>query len=479
MSSINPTTSADSREATNIPAQSSKLWAGRFSKETDAAVNAYNSSISFDARMYKQDIKGSCAHANMLAAQGIISLDDAELIVEGLNSILQDIDSNKLSFDPMAEDIHMFIEAELTSRIGDAGKRLHTGRSRNDQVALDLRMYLLDTISEIKERMLELYNVLISISRENLETIMPGYTHLQRAQPITMAHHLMAYVEMLARDIGRLDDCSRRMNVMPLGSGALAGTTYDLDRKAVADKLGFADITMNSLDGVSDRDYAIELTSMLSIFMMHLSRLSEEVILWSSQEFAFVELDDAYSTGSSIMPQKKNPDIAELTRGKTGRVYGSLITLLTMMKGLPLAYNKDMQEDKEAVFDAVDTVLMCLPAFTGMLSTMRIKEDRCRQAAAGGFTNATDLADYLVKKGLPFRSAHEVSGRMVRYCVEKSCALDDLSLEEMMTFSDMIEQDIFDAISLDTCVRQRRIVGAPAPETVLAAINKAAERFQK
>ena len=479
MSSINPTTSADTREAANLPAQSSKLWAGRFSKETDAAVNAYNSSISFDARMYRQDIKGSCAHANMLAAQGIISLDDAELIVEGLNSILQDIDSNKLSFDPMAEDIHMFIEAELTSRIGDAGKRLHTGRSRNDQVALDLRMYLLDTISEIKERMLELYNVLISICRENLETIMPGYTHLQRAQPITMAHHLMAYVEMLARDIGRLDDCSRRMNVMPLGSGALAGTTYDLDRKAVADKLGFADITMNSLDGVSDRDYAIELTSMLSIFMMHLSRLSEEVILWSSQEFAFVELDDAYSTGSSIMPQKKNPDIAELTRGKTGRVYGSLITLLTMMKGLPLAYNKDMQEDKEAVFDAVDTVLMCLPAFTGMLSTMRIKEDRCRQAAAGGFTNATDLADYLVKKGLPFRSAHEVSGRMVRYCVEKSCALDDLSLEEMMTFSDMIEQDIFDAISLDTCVRQRRIVGAPAPETVLAAINKAAERFQK
>lgn len=479
MSSINPTTSADTREAANLPAQSSKLWAGRFSKETDAAVNAYNSSISFDARMYRQDIKGSCAHANMLAAQGIISLDDAELIVEGLNSILQDIDSNKLSFDPMAEDIHMFIEAELTSRIGDAGKRLHTGRSRNDQVALDLRMYLLDTISEIKERMLELYYVLISICRENLETIMPGYTHLQRAQPITMAHHLMAYVEMLARDIGRLDDCSRRMNVMPLGSGALAGTTYDLDRKAVADKLGFADITMNSLDGVSDRDYAIELTSMLSIFMMHLSRLSEEVILWSSQEFAFVELDDAYSTGSSIMPQKKNPDIAELTRGKTGRVYGSLITLLTMMKGLPLAYNKDMQEDKEAVFDAVDTVLMCLPAFTGMLSTMRIKEDRCRQAAAGGFTNATDLADYLVKKGLPFRSAHEVSGRMVRYCVEKSCALDDLSLEEMMTFSDMIEQDIFDAISLDTCVRQRRIVGAPAPETVLAAINKAAERFQK
>ena len=479
MSSINPTTSADTREAANLPAQSSKLWAGRFSKETDAAVNAYNSSISFDARMYRQDIKGSCAHANMLAAQGIISLDDAELIVEGLNSILQDIDSNKLSFDPMAEDIHMFVEAELTSRIGDAGKRLHTGRSRNDQVALDLRMYLLDTISEIKERMLELYNVLISICRENLETIMPGYTHLQRAQPITMAHHLMAYVEMLARDIGRLDDCSRRMNVMPLGSGALAGTTYDLDRKAVADKLGFADITMNSLDGVSDRDYAIELTSMLSNFMMHLSRLSEEVILWSSQEFAFVELDDAYSTGSSIMPQKKNPDIAELTRGKTGRVYGSLITLLTMMKGLPLAYNKDMQEDKEAVFDAVDTVLMCLPAFTGMLSTMRIKEDRCRQAAAGGFTNATDLADYLVKKGLPFRSAHEVSGRMVRYCVEKSCALDDLSLEEMMTFSDMIEQDIFDAISLDTCVRQRRIVGAPAPETVLAAINKAAERFQK
>lgn len=477
MTPTNSTNSADSRKAANTPAQSTKLWAGRFSKETDTAVNAYNSSISFDARMYKQDIKGSCAHARMLAAQGIITSDDAGLIIDGLNDILLDIESNKLSFDPLAEDIHMFIEAELTSRIGDAGKRLHTGRSRNDQVALDLRMYLLDIIAEIRAGMLELYSVLISICRENLETIMPGYTHLQRAQPITIAHHLMAYVEMLARDIDRLDDCSRRMNVMPLGSGALAGTTYDLDRQSVADELGFADITMNSLDGVSDRDYAIELTSMLSIFMMHLSRLSEEIILWSSQEFAFVELDDAYSTGSSIMPQKKNPDIAELTRGKTGRVYGSLITLLTMMKGLPLAYNKDMQEDKEAVFDAVDTVLMCLPAFSGMLSTMRIRKDRCRQAAAGGFTNATDLADYLVKRGLPFRSAHEVSGRMVRYCVEKSCALDDLSLEEMMTFSDMIGDDIFDAISLDTCVSQRRITGAPAPETVAAAIDKAAARF--
>lgn len=467
----------DSTSVKNEPAQSAKLWAGRFSKETNAAVNAYNSSIAFDARMYKQDIRGSSAHARMLAAQGIISLEDAKLIVDGLNSILQDIENGKLSFDPLAEDIHMFIEAELTARIGDAGKRLHTGRSRNDQVALDLRMYLLDTVSIIRSGMVELYSVLLDICRENLETIMPGYTHLQRAQPITMAHHLMAYVEMLARDIDRLDDCSRRMNTMPLGSGALAGTTYDLDRHAVAADLGFAGITMNSLDGVSDRDYAIELTSMLAIFMMHLSRLSEEIILWSSQEFAFVDLDDAYSTGSSIMPQKKNPDIAELTRGKTGRVYGSLITLLTVMKGIPLAYNKDMQEDKEAVFDAVDTVLMCLPAFTGMLSTMKIKKDRCRQAAAGGFTNATDLADYLVKKGLPFRSAHEVSGRMVRYCVEKSCSLDDLSLEEMLTFSGLIEQDIFEAISLDTCVRQRRIVGAPAPETVAAAIEAAAARF--
>lgn len=478
MTSHNNIETTGSNSANNSAAQSSKLWAGRFSKETDSAVNAYNSSISFDARMFRQDIKGSSAHARMLAAQGIISSQDAQLIVEGLSGILNDIENETLRFDPQAEDIHMFIEAELTARIGDAGKRLHTGRSRNDQVALDLRMYLLDTIAIIRLEIIELYSTLLSICKDNLETIMPGYTHLQRAQPITMAHHLMAYVEMLARDIDRLDNCSNRMRVMPLGSGALAGTTYDLDRQAVAADLGFSEITMNSLDGVSDRDYAIELTSMLAIFMMHLSRLSEEIILWSSQEFAFVELDDAFSTGSSIMPQKKNPDIAELTRGKTGRVYGSLITLLTMMKGLPLAYNKDMQEDKEAVFDAVDTVLMCLPAFTGMISTMRIRKDRCFQAASGGFTNATDLADYLVKKGLPFRSAHEVSGRMVRHCVDKNCALGDLDLDEMKSFSDLIEQDIYEAICLETCVRQRRIVGAPAPETVNTAIKAAAAKFK-
>jgi argininosuccinate lyase len=459
------------------PAQSSKLWAGRFSKETDTAVNAYNSSISFDARMYKHDIRGSQAHAAMLAAQNIISNDDASAIVDGLDSILIDIENGKLMFDPQAEDIHMFIEAELTNRIGDAGRRLHTGRSRNDQVALDLRLYLADATAEIRELILKLYYTLLDLCRRHTETIMPGYTHLQRAQPITMAHHLMAYVEMLSRDIDRLDDCTRRMDVMPLGSGALAGTTYNLDRNAVAQKLGFKAVSLNSLDGVSDRDYAIELASALSIFMMHLSRLSEEIILWSSQEFAFVDLDDAYSTGSSIMPQKKNPDIAELTRGKTGRVYGSLMTLLTMMKGLPLAYNKDMQEDKEAIFDAVDTVKMCLPAFTGMLSTMKVKSDSCRRAAAGGFTNATDLADYLVKKGLPFRNAHEVSGKMVRYCVEKNCALEDLNLEEMLTFSNLIDEDIFTAISLDTCVRQRKITGAPAPETVAAAIEAAAARF--
>ncbi len=456
---------------------SKKLWDGRFSKGTDDKVNAYNSSIAFDARMYRQDIRGSLAHAAMLARCGLISESDARAIRDGLIGILEDIESEQLAFDPAAEDIHMFIETELTQRIGDAGKRLHTGRSRNDQVALDLRLYLKDAADEIKKEILMLYRTLLDLAQQHLETTMPGYTHLQRAQPITFGHHLMAYVEMIARDIDRLDDCTRRMDVMPLGSGALAGTTYPLDRSMVAQELGFSAITQNSLDGVSDRDFAIELASVLSIFMMHISRLSEEVILWSSQEFAFVELDDAYSTGSSIMPQKKNPDVAELSRGKAGRVFGSLMTLLTVMKGLPLAYNKDMQEDKEAIFDAIDTVLVCLPALTGMIGTMNVRQDKMAEAAAGGFTNATDLADYLVMKGLPFRSAHEVSGKLVGYCIGKGVALEDLELPELKQFSSLIEQDIYEAISIKACVERRKIPGAPAPEAVQAAIDHARKRF--
>ncbi len=454
-----------------------KLWDGRFAKATDTAVNAYNSSIAFDARMYRQDIRGSQAHARMLGHIGILSAEDAAAIISNLEAIRHDIDEGRLAFDPTAEDIHMFIETELTRRIGDAGRRLHTGRSRNDQVALDLRLYLKDESATLRTSLLELYQVLLDLASLHVQTIMPGFTHLQRAQPITLGHHLMAYVEMIARDISRLDDCVRRMDVLPLGSGALAGTTYPLDRSMVAAELGFAAITQNSLDGVSDRDFAIELASVLSIFMMHLSRFSEEIILWSSQEFAFIELDDAYSTGSSIMPQKKNPDVAELTRGKSGRVFGSLQTLLTVMKGLPLAYNKDMQEDKEAIFDALDTVRLCLPAFTGMLQTMTVRAGRMRQAAAGGFTNATDLADYLVRKGLPFRQAHEVSGKLVRACLEKGCALEDLALDEFKQAYAGIEADIYTAISLETCVNERRIAGAPAPEAVRAAIENARRRF--
>lgn len=456
---------------------SDKLWAGRFSKTTEPHVNAYNSSIAFDARMYRQDIRGSLAHAAMLSQCGIISDEDERTIREGLLDILEDIDAGRLCFDPTAEDIHMFIESELTNRIGEAGKRLHTGRSRNDQVALDLRLYLRDTGAEVREGFLLLYNTLIGMAKNHLDTPMPGYTHLQRAQPITLAHHLMAYVEMFARDIGRLDDCLGRLDVMPLGSGALAGTTYPLDRKMVASALGFTAISQNSLDAVSDRDFAIELASCLSIFMMHVSRLSEEIILWASQEFAFIDLDDAYSTGSSIMPQKKNPDVAELSRGKAGRVFGSLMTLLTVMKGLPLAYNKDMQEDKEAIFDAIDTVLLCLPALTGMLSTMTIKRDNMANAAAGGFTNATDLADYLVGKGLPFRSAHEVSGKLVRHCLERGIALEDLKLPEFQDFSPLISYDIYDAISIESCISRRKIPGAPAKEAVLHAIENAEKRF--
>lgn len=456
-----------------------KMWDGRFSKETDKAVNDYNSSISFDCRLYRHDIKGSIAHASMLGAQGIITREDCTLIVDGLQQILREIDSGRLQFDPAAEDIHMFVEDQLTKRIGEAGKRLHTGRSRNDQVALDLKMYLIEEIDHILVQLELLGRTILVCASDNLTTILPGYTHMQRAQPITLAHHLMAYVDMILRDISRLKDCAARMNVMPLGSGALAATTYDLDRKAVASALGFHKITQNSLDGVSDRDFVLELASDLSIFMVHISRLSEEIILWSSQEFGFIELDDAYSTGSSIMPQKKNPDVAELSRGKAGRVFGSLMTLLTVMKGLPLAYNKDMQEDKEAIFDAIDTVNLCLPAFTGMLRTMTVNKERMKLAAAGGFTNATDLADYLVKKGIAFRDAHEVSGKLVKHCILKNCALLDLSLEEFQYYSPAISEDIYHAISLETCVNERKITGGPAFETVKKSIDSAYKALEE
>ena len=455
---------------------SKKMWGGRFQKATDKDVNDFNSSLPFDCRMYSQDIRGSMAHCNMLAKQNIISKEDESAILQGLQDILSDMEAGLLPFTNEAEDIHMFIEEELTKRIGDAGKRLHTGRSRNDQVALDIRLYIKDECVEIRSLLLTLHLALIQKAKENLDTVMPGYTHLQRAQPITFAHHLLTYIQMLERDIGRLDDTVKRMDVSPLGSGALAGTTYPLDREYTAALLGFSGgATQSSIDGVSDRDFCIELASALSIFMMHLSRFSEEIILWSSQEFSFVELDDAYSTGSSIMPQKKNPDVAELTRGKTGRVYGSLITLLTVMKGLPLAYNKDMQEDKEAVFDAIDTVKTVLVPFTGMIRTLTVKKDNMKKAASGGFTNATDLADYLVKKGLPFRSAHEVSGKLVHYCLEKGIDLLDVTLPEFITFSPLIEADVYESISLMQCVLERTIVGAPAPSTVKAALDKAEE----
>lgn len=449
-----------------------KLWGGRFSKATDAKVDDFNSSIRFDMRMYRQDILGSIAHAQMLGKQGIIPQDDADLIVKTLGEILSDIEAGKVEFLVDAEDIHMNIEKILTDRIGAAGKRLHTGRSRNDQVALDIRMYIKDEITEIKKMALGLCSVLLKIAQEHTQTVMPGYTHLQKAQPVTLAHHLMAYFEMLRRDIGRLDDTYKRTNVCPLGSGALAATTYPLDREFVAEKLGFASVTKNSLDGVSDRDFALELMSTLSIMMMHLSRFCEELILWSSHEFSFVEMDDAYSTGSSIMPQKKNPDVAELIRGKTGRVYGDLMSLLTAMKGIPLAYNKDMQEDKEPVFDAVDTVKLCLPVFTDMLSTIKINKEQMLAGAKGGFTNATDAADYLVKKGLPFREAHEVVGKMVAYALDHNKSLDQFRLEEFKACSPIFEGDIYDAISMATCVNGRAITGGPAQETVKSAIEE-------
>ena len=423
--------------------------------------------------MYKQDIKGSIAHATMIGRQGIIPKEDSEAIVNELWNILKDIEDGKIEFEIDAEDIHMNIEKILIERIGDAGKRLHTGRSRNDQVALDIRMYLMDETAEIEEMLMHTLRTLVDMAEEHTETIMPGYTHLQKAQPVTFAHHLMAYFEMFKRDLSRLNDCRKRTNVMPLGSGALAGTTYPLDRQFVAEQLGFDAITMNSLDGVSDRDFVIELASCLSIIMMHLSRFSEELILWSSHEFSFVEMDDAFSTGSSIMPQKKNPDVAELIRGKTGRVYGHLMGLLTTMKGIPLAYNKDMQEDKEPIFDAIDTVKLCLPVFCDMIATMTVKKDNMLRGSKGGFTNATDVADYLVKKGLPFREAHAVVGRMVFYAIEHDKALDDLSMEEFKEFSDIIGEDIYDAISMETCVNDRKVTGGPAKECAEEAIRRA------
>ena len=448
-----------------------KMWAGRFTKEIDERVNDFNSSISFDARMYKQDIEGSIAHATMLGECGIIEKSESEKIIEGLKGILADIEAGKLSFDPTAEDIHMFNEAVLTERIGDAGKRLHTARSRNDQVALDIRMYLRDEIPVIKAQTAELIETLMKLAEKHLTTVMPGYTHLQRAQPITFAHHLMAYVQMLLRDMGRLNDTYKRTNFMPLGSAALASTTYPINRQRVCELLGFDEITQNSLDGVSDRDFCIELASALSMLMMHLSRFSEEIVLWCSWEFKFIELDDAYATGSSIMPQKKNPDITELIRGKTGRVYGDLTTLLTMMKGLSLAYNKDMQEDKEAIFDAIDTVKLCLRTFIPMIDTMKVLPENMRNAAAKGFINATDCADYLVKKGLPFRQAYKITGSLVHICIEKGLTLETLPLEDYKEVCETFDEDVYQAISLDTCVMQRKAYGGPAPESVKAQIE--------
>ena len=447
------------------------MWAGRFSKEVDSRVNAFNSSISFDARMYRQDIMGSVAHATMLGEQGIISMSDSLEIIGGLKEILADIDSGKLEIDPNAEDIHMFVEAELTKRLGDVGKRLHTARSRNDQVALDIRLYLRDEIKEIKAQVAELVNVLCDIAAEHTETIMPGYTHLQRAQPITFGQHMMAYAQMLLRDIDRLNDTARRMNVSPLGSGALAGTTYNINRARTAQLLEMEAPMVNSLDGVSDRDFCIELANTLSICMMHLSRFSEEIIMWCSWEFKFIELSDDFTTGSSIMPQKKNPDVTELIRGKTARVIGDNVTLLAMMKGLPLAYNKDMQEDKEAIFDAVDNIKLCLTTFTPMLKSLTVLKDNMRNAAARGFINATDCADYLVKKGMPFRTAYKITGQLVAYCIANGTILEELPLDVYKQHSELFCDDVYRAISLDTCVKERGSYGGPAPESVKTQIE--------
>ncbi len=438
-----------------------QLWGGRFTKATDQMVYDFNASILFDKRLYRQDIEGSLAHVKMLAKQGILTEEERDAIIDGLNGILADVENGTLAITSEYEDIHSFVEANLTARIGDAGKKLHTGRSRNDQVALDMRMYVRDAVKETDRLLKELLKVLYRIMEENTDTFMPGFTHLQKAQPVTLAHHIGAYFEMFKRDRSRLADIYKRMNYCPLGAGALAGTTYPLDRDYTAELLGFDGPTLNSMDSVSDRDYVIEYLSALSTIMMHLSRFSEEIILWNSNEYRFVEIDDAYSTGSSIMPQKKNPDIAELVRGKTGRVYASLMGMLTTMKGIPLAYNKDMQEDKEGTFDAIDTVNSCLPLFTGMLDTMKFNKDVMEASAKNGFTNATDVADYLVNHGVPFRDAHSISGHLVLRCIAENKALDDLTLDEFRTESDVFEEDIYDAISMKTCVEKRLTKGAP------------------
>ena len=454
-----------------------KMWAGRTAGDTSKLADEFNSSIGFDSRMYKEDITGSIAHARMLAKQGIIEWSEADILCDELSKILDDITSGELSIDMNAEDIHMFVEEVLTKRVGDVGKKLHTARSRNDQVALDLRMYLMNRVDELTDDTKKLIAALADKAEEYKEAIMPGYTHLQRAQPIMFGHHLMAYAMMLLRDVDRMTDCKRRMNISPIGCCALAGTTYDTDRYFEAEQLGFDGIAMNSLDGVSDRDFVIELLSDLSILMMHLSRLSEEIILWSSWEFGFIELSDAYTTGSSIMPQKKNSDMAELVRGKTGRVYGDLMAALTMLKGLPLAYNKDMQEDKEGVFDAVDTAAMSLGVFIGMISTMKVKTDNMKKAAQKGFINATDLADYLTKKGMPFRSAYKISGSIVAYCIENNEVLESLPLEKYKEYSDLFEQDLYDDIDLFTCVNKRNSVGGTSVQSIEKQIRFVKEQL--
>ena len=452
-----------------------KLWGGRFTGEENELVAKYNSSISFDSRFWREDIKGSMAHALMLGNQGIISHDEADQIHKGLVDIYNDIESGKLSIDMEAEDIHSFVESVLTERIGDAGKKLHTGRSRNDQVALDMRMYTRSSAKEVSKLLKKLLTTILSIMKDNKETYMPGFTHLQKAQPVTLAHHLGAYFEMFSRDRSRLKDAVNRLNYSPLGSGALAGTTYPLDREMTAKVLDFAGPTENSMDGVSDRDYLIELLSDFSMIMMHLSRFSEEIIIWNTNEYRFIEIDDAYSTGSSIMPQKKNPDIAELVRGKTGRVYGALMTLLTALKGLPLAYNKDLQEDKEAFFDALDTVSDSITLFDGMLATLKFNKDIMASSAKNGFTNATDAADYLVTHGVPFRDAHGIIGRLVLYCIDQKKALDDLTIDEFKQFSPAFDKDIYDAISLKTCVEKRNTIGAPGTAAIERMIQHCEE----
>ena len=452
-----------------------QLWGGRFTKETDQMVYRFNASIGFDKRLFEQDIEGSIAHVVMMEKQGILTCEEKDDIIKGLTEIRKDVEEGRLQITDEYEDIHSFVEAKLIERIGEDGKKMHTGRSRNDQVALDMRLYVRGQVIEISRCLKELLNTLLTLMEENLSTYMPGFTHLQKAQPTTLAHHMGAYFEMFKRDMQRMEDIYRRMNYCPLGAGAFAGTTYPLDRTYTASLLGFEGPTLNSMDSVADRDYVIELLSALSTIMMHLSRFSEEIIIWNTNEYRFVEIDDGFSTGSSIMPQKKNPDIAELVRGKTGRVYGALVSILTTMKGLPLAYNKDMQEDKEVTFDAIDTVKDCLTLFQGMLATMKFQEQRMKESAVNGFTNATDAADYLVLKGVPFRDAHGIIGRLVHYCIQKGCSIDELSIEELKQISPVFEADVYEAISLKTCVEKRLTIGAPGQKAMEDVIRQSRE----